>query len=96
MDYNDAGSSPISDYREIPKISPAKYKPPPPPKKKNRNAKSPPLNRPSKYKHHPPRGSLYLEIALKYKVKQSKKGKFPFNYKVLKRKFPSVDTPLRI
>ena len=26
-------------------------------------------------------GGLYLEIALKYKVKQSKKGKFPFNYK---------------
>ena len=29
----------------------------------------------------PPRGGLYLEIAFKYKVKQSKKGKFPFNYK---------------
>ena len=40
--------------------------------------KNPPLNRPSKYK--PPRG-LYLEIALKYKVKQSKSGKFPSNYK---------------
>ena len=34
---------------------------------------------PSKYK--PPRG-LYLEIALKYKVKQSKNGKFTSNYKV--------------
>ena len=33
------------------------------------NVKNPPLNRPSKYK--PPRW-LYLEIALKYKVKQLK------------------------
>ena len=40
--------------------------------------RSPPLNRPSKYK---PQGGLYLEIALKYKVKQSKNGKFPSNYK---------------
>ena len=37
------------------------------------NAKNPPLNRPSKYK--PP------EITLKYKVKQSKNGKFTSNYK---------------
>ena len=72
MDYNDAGSSPISDYRKIPLVTEAppyislsKYKPPPPPS----------------------RGGLYLEIALKYKVKQSKKGKFPFNYKA--HKFPS-------
>ena len=42
------------------------------------NAKNPPLNRPSKYK--PPEG-LYLEIAPKYKVKQSKTHKFPSNYK---------------
>ena len=42
------------------------------------NAKTPPLNRSSKYKA--PRG-LYLEIALKCKVKQSKNGKFPSNYK---------------
>ena len=41
--------------------------------------KNPPLNRPSKYK---PPGGLYLEIALKYKVKQSKNGKFPSKYKV--------------
>ena len=26
-------------------------------------------------------GGLYLEIAIKYKVKQSKNGKFPSNYK---------------
>ena len=29
----------------------------------------------------PPGGGLYLEIALKYKVKQSKNGKFTSNYK---------------
>ena len=56
-------------YRKIPKISP-----------QTRNAINPPLSRPSKYKPH---GGLYLEIALKYmyKVKQSKDGKFPSNYK---------------
>ena len=53
-------------YRKIPKISPSMYKPP-----QTRNAKKPPLNRPS----------LYLEMALKYKVKQSKNSKFPSNYK---------------
>ena len=57
-------------YRKTPKISPSKYKPPPP---QTGNAKNPPLNRPSKYK--PP------EITLKYKVKQSKNGKFTSNYK---------------
>ena len=63
----------------------------------NRNAKNPPLNRPSKYKL---RGGLYLEFALEYKEKQSKNGKFPCLYKldqsIFKRKFPSVDKPLRI
>ena len=43
-------------------------------------AKNPSLNRPSKYKPRP-RGDLCLEITLKYKVKQSKNGKFPSNYK---------------
>ena len=61
------------------------------------NAKNLPLNSPSKYK---PPGGLYLKIALKYKVKQSKNGKFPSNYKlaqsILKRNFPSVHKPLRI
>ena len=42
------------------------------------NAKKPPLKGPSKYNLP---GGLYLEIALKYKVKQSKNGKFPSNYK---------------
>ena len=54
------------------------------------------LHRPSEYK---PLGGLYLEITLKYKVKQSKNGKFPSNYKlaqsILKRKFPSVHKPLQ-
>ena len=49
------------------------YKPP-----QTGNAKKASVNRPSKYK---PPGGLYLEIALKYKVKQSKTGKFPSNYK---------------
>ena len=43
------------------------------------NAKKPPLNRPSKYK--PPPGPCTWKIALKYKVKQSKTGKFTSNYK---------------
>ena len=66
------------NYRKIPKISPSMYKPLHIKAPQTRNAKNPPLNHPSKYK--PPRG-LYLEIALKYKVKQSKKGKFTSNYK---------------
>ena len=40
-----------------------------------------------------------MEIAFKYKVKQSKNGKFPSNYKlvqsILKRKCPSIDKPLQ-
>ena len=55
------------------------YKPPPNVSPQTRNAKNPPLNRPSKIKAL--QGGLYLEIALKYKVKQSKSGKFPSNYK---------------
>ena len=50
-----------------------------------RNTKNPPLNHPSKYK---PPGGLYLEIALKYKVKQSKNGTFPSNYKASPIDFP--------
>ena len=60
-------------YRKIPKISPSKYKPP-----KLVTQKNPPLNCLSKYK---PPGGLYLEIALKHKVKQSKYGNFTSNYK---------------
>ena len=60
-------------YRKIPKISPSMYKPSKLVTQKNR-----PLNRHSKYK---PPGGLYVEIAVKYKVKQSKNGKFPSNFK---------------
>ena len=64
----------------------------------NHNAKNTPLNHPSKYKTRG--GGLYLEFTLEYKVKQSKNGKFPSHYKlaqsILKRKFPSVNKPLRI
>ena len=42
------------------------------------NARNPLLNRPSKYK---PPGACTWKIALQYKVKQSKNGKFPSNYK---------------
>ena len=75
-------------YKSLPKRAP-----------QNRNAKNPPLfYRPSKYKT--PQGGLYLEFTLEYKVKQSKNGKFPSHYKlaqsILKRKFPSVNKPLRI
>ena len=64
------GVSPVArlwKYLKIPKISPSKHEPP-----------KLTINRRSKYKT--PRG-LYLEIALKYKVKQSKNGKFTSNYK---------------
>ena len=53
------------EYRKIPKISPSKYKSP-----KLVTQKSPPLNRPSWW-------GLCLEIALKYKKKTKKNGKFP-------------------
>ena len=53
-------------YRIIPKISPSMYKTLQNISPQTGNANNPPLNRPSKYK---PRGDLYLEIALKYKVK---------------------------
>ena len=47
-----------------------------------------------------PPGGLYLEIALKYKVKQRKNGKFPSNYirlahSSLKHIFPSIDKLLQ-
>ena len=45
----------------------------------------------------PPPPGLYLEFALKFKVKQSKKGKYPYNYKLaqsfLRREFPSAHKP---
>ena len=69
----------LETYRKIPKISPSMYKPLQTDKlPKLLPQKTHRLNRASKYK--PPR-DLYLEIALKYRVKQSKNGKFSSNYK---------------
>ena len=46
-----------------------------------------------------PPGGLYLEIALKYKVKQSKNGKFTSNYRAspidFETQISSVDKPLQ-
>ena len=47
-----------------------------------------------------PLGGLYLETALKYKVKQSKNSKFRSNYKVspidFEMQISHVDKPLQI
>ena len=63
----------LRSYRKIPKISPSLYKPLQILAPLTGNAKNPPLNRPSKYK---PLGACNWKIVLKYKEKQSKKGKF--------------------
>ena len=77
------------NYGKIPKISPSKQKPP-----RTCNAKNLSLNRPSKYKPTP---DLYLESALKYKVKQRKTVNFlprrRLGQSILKRKFPSLHKP---
>ena len=57
----------VEDHKIL-KISPSMHKPP---KLVTQTTPRPPLNCPS----------LYLEIAPKYKVKQSKNGKSPSNYK---------------
>ena len=67
-----------NNYRKIPKISPSMYKPLQKKAPQNGNAKNPPLNRPSQYK---PPGACTLKIALKYRVKQSKNGKFTSIFK---------------
>ena len=69
---------PANTVRKIPKISPSMYKPLQIQAPQTCNGKNPPLNRPSEYK---PPGGLYLEIALKYKLKWSKNGQLPSNYK---------------
>ena len=74
-------------YRKIPKISPSKYKPPKPVTQKN-----PPLNRPSKYK---PPGACTRKIALKYKLKESKNGKFTSNHKASPIDFETQISVLR-
>ena len=55
--------------RKIPKISPSKYKPPKLLTQKTLRKNAPP--------NISPPGGLYLEIALKYKVKQRKRCKLP-------------------
>ena len=59
-------------------------------------------NKPPYISPPPPHPSgLYLEIALKYKVKQSKDGRFPSNYKAslidfeTQIQFLSLDNPLQ-
>ena len=84
-------------YHKIPKIGPSlhptEYKPPPPQlvTKKTLHEITPP--------NISPPGACTCKIALKYKVKQSKNGKFPSNYKlaqsILKRNLPSVHKPLK-
>ena len=68
------------------------YKPPKPVTQKTLRSIAPPnISLP---------GVLYLEIALKYKVKQRKTVNFlprmRLAQSILKRKFPSVHKPLRI
>ena len=88
----------LETYRKIPKISPSMYKPLQTADKlpKLLPQKTHRLNRASKYK---PLRDLYLEIALKYRVNQSKNGNFLPTIRlaqfILKRKFPSIDKPLQ-
>ena len=64
------GTLNIFNYRKISKISPSMYKPP----MQTRNARNPPLNRPSKYK---PPGGLVLGNCPQIQSKTKKNGKFP-------------------
>ena len=81
----------IAEYRKIPKISPSKYNPPKPVTQKALRQIAPP--------NISPPGACAWKIALKYKVKQSKNGKFTSHYKVcpidLKMQFRSLDKPLK-
>ena len=58
---------------------------------------APPCISPSKYKPH--KLVTQLEIAIRYKVEQSKNGKFTSNYKAspinFETQFPSIDKPLQ-
>ena len=82
---------PCWNYRKIPKISPSMYKPAKLVTQKTLCEIAPP--------NISPPGTCTWKIALKYKVKRRKNGKFPSNYKLarstLKRKLPSVHQPLR-
>ena len=61
-------------YRKNPQISPSMYKPLQIQAPQTRNAKTPPLNRPSKYK---PPGGLVLGNCPEMQSKTKKNGKFP-------------------
>ena len=83
----------IAEYRKIPKISPSKYNPPKPVTQKALRQIAPP--------NISPPGACAWKIALKYKVKQSKNGinllkTIRLAQSISKRKFPSIDKPLRI
>ena len=62
--------------------------------------KKPLLHHPSEHKPPGGGGAGTCKLQLKYKVKQSKNGRFPSNYKlaqsILKRKFPSIHKPFWI
>ena len=66
------------EYPKIPKISPSKYKPHKLVTQKTLRYIAPPNISPPPT----PPGLVLGNSALKYKVKQSKNGKFPFNYKL--------------
>ena len=65
---------------------------------KNNTIVNHPSNFPSKYKPPtPPSGGLVLGNCPQIQSKQSKKGKFPSNYKApqsILKQFPSIDKPL--
>ena len=65
-------------YPKIPKIGPSMYKPLQIQAPQTSNTKNPPLNHPPNIS---PPGACAWKIALKYKVKEEKTGKFPSNYK---------------
>ena len=52
-------------------------------------------NKPLNISPPPPPWGLYLEIALIYKVKQSKNGKFPFNLNASPIDFETQNSLLR-
>ena len=68
-----AGAGERPAYRKSPKISPSKYKPPKSVTQKTLRQIAPP--------NISPMGVCTWKIALKYKVKQHKNGKFTSNYK---------------
>ena len=85
----------VLEHHKIPKIRASMCKPP-----KLVTEKNPPLNRPPNIRPAPPRGrrqgqGLYLEIALEYKAKQSKNGKFPSSHKASPIDLPNISPSKR-